>query len=115
MLFRSDRPLQQVPQITANDLQASLEHGAVTLVDVRNANEWAEGHIPGAIHVPLGRLAERLAEVPRERPVVMQCAGGARSMIGASILKAHGVDRVVNLAGGFNEWARGGRAVERDA
>ena len=54
-------------------------------------------------------------EVPRERPVVMQCAGGARSMIGASILKAHGVDRVVNLAGGFNEWARGGRAVERDA
>lgn len=111
----SEQPLQQVPQITPGDLAQSLAHGAVTLIDVRNANEWAEGHIAGAIHIPLGRLAERLAEVPRDRPVVMQCAGGARSMIGASVLKAHGVDRVINLAGGVNDWVRAGRPVVRDA
>lgn len=101
-------PLSVIPQVTAQDLAQSLKHGAVTLVDVRNPGEWSAAHIDGAQHIPLGRLEERLAEIPRDKPIVMQCAAGARSMIGASILKAHGVDRVINLIGGFGAWSNAG-------
>jgi hydroxyacylglutathione hydrolase len=104
----SDAPLSTIPQITADDLAASLGNGGVTLVDVRNDNEWKAGHIDGARHIPLGRVRERLGEIPRERPIVMQCAAGARSMIAASILKTQGVDRVINLTGGFGAWAKAG-------
>ena len=101
-------PLSVIPQVTAQDLAQSLKHGAVTLVDVRNPGEWSAAHIDGATHIPLGRLEERLAEIPRDKPIVLQCAAGARSMIGASILKAHGVDRVINLIGGFGAWSNAG-------
>ena len=104
----SNRPLSHVPQIGVADLVESLKHGAVTVIDVRHLNEWSAGHIDGAAHIPLGRLEGRLAEIPREKPVVMQCQGGARSMIGASILKAHGFDRVINLQGGYGGWAGAG-------
>lgn len=108
----SPTPLSQIPQIDAQDLSESLKHGGVTLIDVRNANEWAAGHIDGAIHIPLGRLADRLDEVPRQKPIVMQCAAGARSMIGASVLKTKGIDRVINLTGGFGAWAGAGLPVK---
>ena len=101
-------PLSVIPQISAHDLVQSLKHGAVTLVDVRNPGEWSAAHIEGAQHIPLGRLSERLAEIPRDKPIVLQCAAGARSMIGASILKARGVDRVINLIGGFGAWSGAG-------
>lgn len=101
-------PLSVIPQVSAQDLAQSLKHGAVTLVDVRNPGEWSAAHIDKALHIPLGRLEERLAEIPRDMPVVLQCAAGARSMIGASILKARGVDRVINLIGGFGAWAGAG-------
>lgn len=104
----SHEPLSVIPQITARDLQESLKHGGVTLVDVRNPGEWSAAHIDGALHVPLGRLLERLDEIPREKPIVMQCAAGARSMIGASLLKARGIDRVINLTGGFGAWSNAG-------
>ncbi len=101
-------PLSVIPQVTAQDLAQSLTHAAVTLVDVRNPGEWSAAHIEGAQHIPLGRLIERLDEIPRDKPIVLQCAAGARSMIGASILKARGVDRVINLIGGFGAWSNAG-------
>ncbi len=100
--------LGSVPQITPADLSASLSHDAVTLLDVRNDNEWASGHIAGARHVPLGRLSEALDSIPRTRPIVVQCHAGSRSSIGASLLRARGVDRVANLIGGISEWQRAG-------
>lgn len=108
----SPSPLMQVPQIEAVDLAHSIRNGGVTLVDVRNVNEFAAGHIDGAIHIPLGRLTERMDEIPREKPIVMQCAGGMRSMIGASLLKGRGVDRVINLSGGYSAWTKAGLPVK---
>ncbi len=102
------RPLGTVPQIAVGDLRESLAHGAVTLIDVRNRNEWNLGHIAEARHIALGYLGDRLDEIPRDKPIVLQCASGARSMIGASILRARGLDRVVNLAGGINDWYAAG-------
>ena len=109
----SHEPPSQIPQIAPADLAESLKHGGVTLIDVRNVNEWAAGRIAGAIHIPLGRLADRLDEVPRRNPIVVQCAAGARSMIAASVLKARGIDRVINLTGGFDAWTQAGLPAER--
>jgi hydroxyacylglutathione hydrolase len=80
----------------------------VTLVDVRNETEWVSGHIDGARHIPLGYLTDTLDTLPRTRPIVVQCAAGTRSAIGASLLRARGVDRVANLSGGIAEWRRAG-------
>lgn len=101
-----ERPLGTVPQITAKDLQASLAHNAVTLVDVRNDAEWAAGRIVGAMHIPLGVVADRADEIPTSKPIVVQCAAGARSSIAASLLKAKGIDNVINLVGGIGEWRK---------
>jgi len=95
-----------VPQIGVRDLSESLAHGGVTLVDVRHPNEWAEGHIAGARHIPLGYLAERIDEIPRTKPIVLQCAGGTRSAIAASILRSQGVEQVINLSGGYGDWRK---------
>jgi hydroxyacylglutathione hydrolase len=106
--------LGKIPQVLASDLQESMKHGAVTLLDVRNADEWNAGHIPGAIHIPLGALLDRIGEVPKTKPVVVQCQSGSRSSIGASLLGARGIDRAINLIGGINEWRKAGLTVTTD-
>jgi hydroxyacylglutathione hydrolase len=102
------RPLGTIPQIQPADLAESLRHDRVTLVDVRNATEWQGGHIHGARHLPLGYLADRSGELPRETAIVLQCQSGARSAIGASLLRARGFERVINLTGGFSAWINAG-------
>jgi hydroxyacylglutathione hydrolase len=105
------RPLGKIAQIDTRDLAEALTHNGVTLLDVRSENEWDEGRIPGAIHVSLGYLTDRLSDVPREKPIVVHCRSGSRSAIGASLLRANGFDRVVNLTGGISEWAKAGLPV----
>jgi hydroxyacylglutathione hydrolase len=87
-------------------------NGNKNVLDVRSRAEFAEGHIPEAINIPLGELPGRLAEIPGG-PVIVHCQGGSRSAIAASILQRSGRDDVSNLAGGFPEYARTGSAVER--
>lgn len=102
-----------VEQITADDLGPRLQ--TVTVVDVRSANEWATGHIPGAIHIPLGYLTDRLSEISAGRPVVLQCQTGSRSAIAASILERAGFANVINLAGGITAWVSAGLPIETPA
>jgi hydroxyacylglutathione hydrolase len=87
--------------------------GQLAVVDVRGRAEWEAGHLPGVPNIPLGALPERLAELPRDRPVVLHCQGGSRSAIAASVLRAHGFQDVVNLEGGYRAWEGGGHPVER--
>jgi hydroxyacylglutathione hydrolase len=101
-------------QISAADLATRLAGPEVTLVDVRNRSEWNHGHIDGAIHIPVGHLGARLAEVPRDLPIVVQCQGGVRSAIASSVLLALGVVDVLNLTGGYNEWVDAGLPVTTD-
>jgi hydroxyacylglutathione hydrolase len=63
--------------------------------------------------VPLGHLAEHLDALPRDRPLVLQCQGGSRSAIGASLLRARGFTNVANLAGGYAAWRDAGLPVEK--
>ena len=85
---------------------------AAAVLDVRSRSEYAEGHVPHGINIPLGELPRRLAEVPKG-DVIVHCQGGSRSLIAASILQQSGRDDVSNLVGGFAEWERSGQPVER--
>jgi len=95
-----------VAQIGAKDLAPRLHD--VTVVDVRSAAEWATGHLPGAIHIPLGYLTRRASEIPAGRPVVVQCQSGGRSAIAASLLERAGLRNIANLSGGITAWAAAG-------
>jgi hydroxyacylglutathione hydrolase len=75
------------------------------LLDVRSASEFASGHIVGAVNIPLSELNQRVGEVFLNGPVVVYCAGGYRSSIAASLLRARGIGSVVDLIGGFAAWS----------
>ncbi|MDX1483260.1 MAG: rhodanese-like domain-containing protein [Alphaproteobacteria bacterium] len=84
------------------------------VLDVREADEFSGplGHIPGAIHIPLGELAERTEEIPRDKPVVAVCRAGGRSARATAILAQAKFERFANLAGGMLRWRAEGLAVE---
>jgi hydroxyacylglutathione hydrolase len=100
-----------VPQITVDELARHVAAEDVQVVDVRSESEWRGGHIPGAMHIPLGYLLDRLPEIPTDRPVIVQCQAGTRSAIAASVLQRAGRRRVVNLAGGLDVWQGAGLPV----
>ncbi len=94
-----------LPSIDAQELAARLTRGdAFTLIDVREPQEHAMASIPGARLIPLGELAGRLGEIPRDGEVVVHCKSGARSARAAALLEAEGFDRVSNLEGGIDAW-----------
>lgn len=101
--------MSAVPEIDCPTLEGLLSAGCV-LVDVREPDEWADGHIDGAIHVPLATVPDRFGELPTDRPVYVVCAAGGRSARAAEFLRAQGVD-AVNVAGGTQAWIASGRAV----
>ena len=74
------------------------------VVDVRAPREWSEKHLRDSINLPLAQLRERIAEVPRNRSIVVHCAGGYRSSIAISLLKQYGIANPIELAGGITAW-----------
>ena len=76
----------------------------VQVVDIRNAGEVVAGMIPGARHIPLAELAERASELDPDRPVLLYCAGGWRSSVGASLLRTKGFSDVSDILGGYGAW-----------
>ncbi len=83
------------------------------VVDVRQASEYEHAHVPGAIHIGAGELPERLAELPRDRPIAAMCASGYRASVAASLLRQAGFTDVSWVASGVPAWRRAGHAVER--
>lgn len=71
------------------------------LLDVRTAGEFASGHLDGAVHIPVAQLRRRAGELRPDVPTVVYCAGGYRSSIGASVLRAAGFTDVSDVLGGF--------------
>jgi len=114
-------PIEELPELIAilgsqsiasEGVEIAAQNGHRPLLDVRGRSEYAAGHIPHSINIPLGELQSRLSEVP-ESDVVIHCQGGTRSIIAASILQREGRTGVVNMDGGFAEWERSGLPVER--
>ncbi|MFR9802813.1 rhodanese-like domain-containing protein [Pseudonocardia sp. RS010] len=97
-----------VREISVDDLAAASNSGEVTVIDVRNPDEYAAGHIPGAHLIPLPELGDRLAEVPTDRLVHVVCQSGGRSAQGAELLTGAGID-AVSVDGGTQGWTASGR------
>ncbi len=95
-------PTERVtPQMAAEELASPAPP---LVLDIRNPREWATRHITQSINIPLNHLQERIDEVPRDRRMVVHCAGGYRSSIAASILHHHGITNLIELAGGLAAW-----------
>jgi hydroxyacylglutathione hydrolase len=101
--------MQSARRVTVDELRESLDK--VTLIDVRNPGERDLGHIPGSHHIPLAQLRIRLDGVLADKPIVVHCAGGWRSSVAASLLRANGFTEVSDLDGGYHAWARANAAA----
>lgn len=88
------------------------DSGAVVL-DVRNAEEFAAGHLPGARNIPLADLNGRAAELPSGKPVLVCCNVGPTANKAAALLRKNGRDQVFTLAGGLQAWRQAGLPVQR--
>ena len=101
---RPDR-VRITERITAQALFEQLQSDtSPRVVDVRTAKEWNSGHIEGSLNVPLNRLAERIKDIPRDRPIVVHCRSGYRSSIAASVMEQHNLPHVFDLVGGIDAW-----------
>jgi glyoxylase-like metal-dependent hydrolase (beta-lactamase superfamily II)/rhodanese-related sulfurtransferase len=95
----------QLSQLGVNELDAALRVGdAPRLLDVRTASEFESSHIEGARHIPLPSLPRRAGELSRQAPLAVICGSGYRSSIAASLLRAHGFNRVQNVMGGMGAY-----------
>jgi glyoxylase-like metal-dependent hydrolase (beta-lactamase superfamily II)/rhodanese-related sulfurtransferase len=106
-------PVETVQQITAYDLHSLVESGEAVVVDVREPFEWIEGHVPGAMHLPMFEAVRRAAELPSDRPKAVVCAGGLRSSTTISALKRHVPGPWLNVTGGMSAWLKAGYGVTR--
>ena len=98
----------QTPEISLERYAAERQAGVT--VDVRERAEYAQGHVPGAVSVPMGQLPSRLGELAPGARVHVICASGNRSLAMTDLLVAHGID-AVSVAGGTHAWIASGRAV----
>ncbi len=96
-------------ECSLDDLIRAHSVGA-TVIDVREPSEYVQGHVPGALLIPMGQLQSRLGEVPRSGPVFVICASGNRSKSSAEQLEAAGFE-AYSVAGGTSGWIRLGRSV----
>jgi len=115
-----DAPAAAVPteaeieaNLTVEQAESLWQQGGVVIIDVREPSEFAEGHIPGAILIPSGSVADRLEEIPTDQPVLVVCRSGNRSSQVHQLLVQHGFENVHNVRGGMIEWQAAGFDVER--
>jgi rhodanese-related sulfurtransferase len=99
-------------QVAADRVSAAPAGQAPVIVDVRAPGERQQKRIPGSVSMPLNHLSERLSELPRDRPLLVHCAGGYRSSIAASLLQRHGFTQVGEIAGGVAAWEAGKLPLE---
>lgn len=97
---------------STEDVARALADGSATVVDVREPHEREAGFIAGSAFVPLGEVAARAAEIPRERPVIFYCRVGSRSLMAAEAFRGAGYD-AFSMAGGIEAWEAEGRATVR--
>jgi rhodanese-related sulfurtransferase len=96
---------RQLSQLSVCDLKSALQRGDATQVlDVRTPGEWKSGHIDGARHIPLPKLAANLAQLPKDAALAVMCGSGYRSSIATSLLLARGFTRVQNIMGGMGAY-----------
>jgi rhodanese-related sulfurtransferase len=90
------------------------DRDGIQLLDVREQDEWDEGHIPGSIHRPYHDMRELPDELDPQRPIAVLCSSGQRAAVAASLLKRHGAPDAIHVVeGGVPRWKREGWPIER--
>ncbi len=104
----------EIESISPKEASAMYAEKKAVIVDVREDSEWNEQHIPGAIHIPLAQLNERLSELKqyKDSPVITQCKSGGRSAKALDELKSAGFSKVYNMDGGIMAWDKAGLKTE---
>jgi rhodanese-related sulfurtransferase len=110
MLFGKRKP--SFAEVDVKTAQAGQAAGIAALVDVRESDEWAAGHAPNAIHIPLGQVPARAAELPAG-PLYVICHAGGRSAQACGYLAGKGREDVSNVTGGMMAWSQAGLPVVR--
>lgn len=113
MSRESEGQSEPFARIDADEARRKIVAGEVQVVDVREPHEFAQGHIPGAVHIPLGQLLARPREHLQRDDVVFVCAVGVRSAVACEMGAAVGLKRVFNLEGGTAAWAKRGFPLEK--
>lgn len=100
---KSGNPTANLESISANEFIETLKLNKINILDVRKVSEFENQHIEGSINFPLGQIQENISEINSKERLHVHCAGGYRSVIAISILKANGFDNLIDISGGFNE------------
>jgi glyoxylase-like metal-dependent hydrolase (beta-lactamase superfamily II)/rhodanese-related sulfurtransferase len=100
------REVDSVERMAASDFEKRFGKGDAIVFDVRKKSEYDSEHVIGAINIPLNQINQHLSVFPKDKPFIVHCAGGYRSMIAASMLKQRGWDNLADVAGGFAEIAK---------
>lgn len=108
----SGAPIATCEEITIAEARERIASQRPFLLDVRRSAEFAQGHIPGAMNATHTRLLSRLSELPKDRPILVNCRSGQRSSRACAMLQRHGF-RVTNLVGGMLAWEQAGGTIER--
>jgi hydroxyacylglutathione hydrolase len=114
--IESGRPIESTGRLTVEELArrgAAGDELAPLVIDVRQPAEFASEHIPGSWHIAAGSLPDRLAELPRDRPIATICGSGYRASIAASLLRQAGFEDVSWVANGVPSWRAAGLPIER--
>ncbi len=103
-------PFKRIDIDTAKQM---IAEGDVQIVDVRQPDEYAQGHVPGAMLIPLNTVMARIDQISADKDVILVCGVGERSAVAAEMAAAMGRTRLYNLEGGTTAWVKQGNPVER--
>lgn len=113
--YNAGFPTQSLPLLSVHQLKNMLDrHEKLVVLDTRGQDEWESGHIAGSLHIYVGHLEQRLAEVPGDKPIAVICNVGHRAGLGASILLRAGYPEVYNVLGSVRAWIAAGFPVTTD-
>ena len=103
---------ETIPQVSAEDLHRMMSQNGLQILDVREAADYARGHVSGALNLPITQLELNLSKLDTERSLVLMCAEGHRSSTAASLLARKGFPKLYFVNGGISAWIKAGYAVE---
>ncbi len=111
-MFRQFFKSTNLPEVTVALTVDARANGTHQIVDVREPEEWAGGHMPGALFIPLAELSTRTGDLDRAKPVITVCRSGQRSLVAVEILQRAGFTEVASMEGGMIAWAEAGHPIE---
>lgn len=110
LLGCANADVDSIDSVSPKEASVMTSEQKAVIIDVREDSEWNEQHIPGAIHIPLAQLNDRLLELEqyKQSPVITQCKAGGRSAKAFDVLKLAGFSKVYNMDGGIMAWEKAG-------